>query len=56
MRVTAAQTREQRRHEAGESYQWIASERAEQQIEPDNVGLQTAQGLEQAKHAARIIK
>ena len=44
--VTAAQTRQKRCHEAGESDQGITSESAEQKIEPDYVGFQLVHGLE----------
>jgi hypothetical protein len=56
MRITSAQTSEQRGHEAGESYQRVASKRAEQEIEPNYVGFQTMQRLEQAGPAAKIIE
>jgi hypothetical protein len=47
--VAAAQSSEQRRHEAGERYHRIATECAEQQIEPDDIGLEPVQGLQQSK-------
>ena len=54
--VAAAQPSEQRRHEAGERHHRIAPECAEQQIEPDDIGLEPVQGLQQSIEAAGIIE
>jgi hypothetical protein len=39
MGVSSTQACEQGRHEAAESYEWISTEGAEQQIEPDHIGF-----------------
>ncbi len=54
--IAATQACEQWSHEAGKSYQGVASERTEQQIEPDHVGLQPVQRLEQAEGTEGIIE
>ena len=56
VRVAAAQSREQRSHEAGKSHQWLASKGAEKKVEPHDVRLQLMQGLEEAVDAAWIIE
>jgi len=56
VRVTSAQTRQKRCHEAGESDQGITSERAKQQIEPNDVGFQIVHSLQKPEHAAWVIK
>lgn len=45
--ITAAQTRQQGRHQSGEGNEWIPPEGAEQQVEPHDVRLQLMQGLQQ---------
>ena len=52
VRITSAQAREQRRHQSAERHQGIAAERTEEQIEPDDVRLQSVQSLDQAKRCA----
>jgi hypothetical protein len=54
--VAAAQSSEQRRHQAGERHHRITAEGAEQQIEPDDIRLEPVQGLQQSKEAAGIIE
>jgi hypothetical protein len=56
VRVAAIQPRQQRCHQARESNYWVVAERAEQQIEPHDVGFQFADGLDDAAHAPGIIK
>jgi hypothetical protein len=54
--VAAAQSSEQRRHEAGEGHHRITTECAEQQIEPDDIGLKPVQGFQQSIEAAWIVE
>jgi hypothetical protein len=56
MRIAAAQSCQQRSHEAGKGHEGIAAERTEQQVEPDYVGLQPVQRLEQAERTQGIIE
>src|SRR5579864_2110064 len=56
MRIASAQTSEQRGHKAGESHQRVASERTEQEIEPDHVGFQLVQYLKQVDDTAWVVK
>ncbi len=56
MGVAAIQPCEKRRHQSKESNQRIAPERAEQQIEPDDIRLQFADRLNDAAHTAGIIE
>jgi ribosomal protein L44E len=56
VRVAAAQTREQRRHESRKSHERVAPERAEQQVEPHHVRLEPVQRLEEAKDTARVVE
>ena len=39
VRVSSTQPCEQGRHEAAEGYEWVSTKGAEQQIEPDHIGL-----------------
>ncbi len=54
--IAAAQAREQGSHEAGKGYERIASECAEQQIEPNHVGLKTLESFQQAECAAGVVE
>jgi hypothetical protein len=54
--VPSAQTREQRGHEASESYDGIAPERAKEQIEPNHVRLEPIDRPQQAEQTARVIE
>lgn len=56
MRIAAAQTGEQRRHEAGEGNNRVAAEGAEQQVEPDYVRLKLVQRFQEAKYTVGIIE
>jgi len=54
--IPPAQTNEQRSHETAEGDQRISAKGAEQQIEPDHVGLQTSDCFEQPIRCRRIIE
>jgi hypothetical protein len=54
--VTSAQAREQWSHEAGKGYEGVAAEGAEQQVEPNHVGLEPVKSLQNAEYAARIVE
>jgi hypothetical protein len=56
MCITTAQAGKHRNGETTESDDGIASECAEQQIEPDYVGLTTVQCTQQAEHAGWIVR
>lgn len=56
MGVSAAQAREQRRHQSAESYQRVAAESAEEKIEPDDVRFQPMQGPQQVNRTCGIIE
>jgi hypothetical protein len=56
MCIAAAQASQQRRHQPPERDQRIPAEGAEQQVEPNNVGLQTVQSFQQAVRTGRIIE
>jgi hypothetical protein len=54
--IAATQAGEQRCHQARKSYERLTSERAEEQIEPDNIRFDSVQRLQQAEEATRIVK
>jgi hypothetical protein len=56
VRVPPRQSRKQRRHEAAERDRWISAERAEQQIEPDHIGLQLPNVLKEPISCSGIIE
>lgn len=55
VRVASVQTREKWNHQARECIEWIASERAEQQVEPNYIGLQSADFAQHAHDASWAI-
>jgi hypothetical protein len=56
VRVAATQASEKGRHQTAERNERIPAERAEQQVEPHDVGLQPAQGFQQPIRTRRIIE
>lgn len=56
MSVTAAEPCQQRSHQAAESHKGITTEGAEEQVEPNDVGLQTLDRRHQTKRACWIIE
>jgi hypothetical protein len=56
MGIAAAETREKRSHEPGESVERITAKSAEEQVEPDHVGLKPVECPEKAKSGRRIVK
>jgi hypothetical protein len=56
VRVASCEAREKRRTQAGESMKRIATECAEEQVEPDDLGIQFAQFAEQTNCAAGAVR
>ena len=56
MGVPSAKARQQRSHEAGECYDWITPKGAKEQIEPNHIGLEPIDRLEQAEQTAGVIE
>jgi hypothetical protein len=56
VRISPAQTCEEGRQKAAEGYERISSESAEQQIEPNDIRLQTPDGSDQPIHSCGIIE
>jgi hypothetical protein len=54
--ITATQARKQWSHEAGKGHERIAAKCAEQQIEPNHVGLKPVESLQKTECAAGIIE
>ncbi len=56
VRIASAQASKQRRREAAEGNEGIVAERAEQEIEPNDIGLALVNGPDQAENTARIVE
>jgi len=54
--VATGQTRKQRSEQAEESIDRFAAKRAEEQIEPHDIGFQLVQSAEQSNYALGIVK
>jgi hypothetical protein len=54
--IATTQASEQGRHQPRKSHERITAERAEQQIEPDDIRFDPVQRLQQAEYASRIIE
>ena len=56
MCITAAHARKQGSHEPAESYEGVAAKRAEEEVEPHDIGLQALQSRDEPKHARRVVE
>lgn len=54
--VTATQAGQQRCGQSAERRNWTMPERAEQQVEPDNVRLQSVHSFQQTYDTSRIVE
>jgi hypothetical protein len=54
--VPSAKAREQRSHEAGESYDGITPKGTKEQIEPNHIGLEAIDRLQQAEQTAGVVE
>jgi len=54
--VTATQSRKQRSHESAKSYEGVTAKCTEEEIEPDDIRLQTLQRRDEAKHARWMVE
>jgi hypothetical protein len=54
--VPSAKARQQRSHEAGECYDRITPKGTKEQIEPNHIGLEPIDRLEQAEQTAGVIE